>query len=182
MRALLICLNTFFGAWPRLDFMNGPIMPLHGIRRRPVLPHPIRTLVRKLPRVPSAAVVAAVLNLLVRKRLPVTVFEHLGERPFSIEVRDIDLVMDFRYAGRRFVPVPHAGEAALRIRLNASDFATLAAPDDAPDELFLHDLVVVGDPDIAAEVQKVLEGIDVARTRRILRRAVRMVGRDGEHA
>lgn len=87
-------------------------MPLAGVRRRAVLPRPIRTLVRKLPRVPSSAVVAAVLNLMVRRRLPVRVFEHLGDRPFSIEVRDADLVMAFRYSGRRFVPVPAAGEAA----------------------------------------------------------------------
>ncbi|MBK6981927.1 MAG: hypothetical protein IPH30_10810 [Betaproteobacteria bacterium] len=158
--------------------MNGPIMPLHGVRRRPVLPRPIRTLVRKLPRVPSSAVVAAVLNLLVRKRLPVKVFERLGERPFAIEVRDLDLVMAFRFSDRRFVPVPCSGEAALRIRVNASDFATLAAADDAPDTLFLHDLVIVGEPDIALEVHKALDGIDVARTRRILRRAVRRVERE----
>ena len=159
--------------------MNGPIMPLHGVRRRPVIPRPIRTLVRKLPRVPSAAVVAAVLNLMVRRRLPLQVFERLGDRPFAVEVRDLDLVMAFRYSGRRFVPVPSAGEAALRVRVNASDFATLAAPEEAPDDgLFLHDLVVVGDPDIAAEVHKALEGIDIVRTRRILRRAVRLTRRE----
>ena len=105
-------------------------------------------------------------------------FEHLGDRPFSIEVRDMDLVMAFRYSGRRFVPVPRAGESALRFRVNASDFATLAAKDDAPDALFLHDLVVVGNPDIAQEVHAALAGIDVVRTRRILRRAVRMAERD----
>jgi O2-independent ubiquinone biosynthesis accessory factor UbiT len=159
--------------------MNAPIMPLRGVKRRVVLPTPIRSLVRKLPHVPSSAVVAAVLNLLVRKRLPVRVFEHLGERPFSIEVRDLGLVMAFRFSERRFVPVPHAGEEPLRFRVNASDFATLAAPDDAPDDgLFLHDLVVVGDPDIAGEVHEALGGIDVARTRRILRRAVRLARRE----
>lgn len=155
-------------------------MPAPGLKRRAVLPPPIRTLVRNLPRVPSSAVVAAVLNLLVRRRLPVDVFEHLGERPFSVEVRDMDLVMTFRYSGRRFVPVPCVGEAALRFRVNASDFATLAAPVEAPDGRFLHDLVVIGDPDIAAGVRKVLDGIDVVRTRRILRRAVRMVERERE--
>ncbi|MDH5264947.1 MAG: hypothetical protein OEX21_09385 [Betaproteobacteria bacterium] len=159
--------------------MNAPLMPLRGVKRRPVLPPPIRSLVRKLPHVPSSAVVAAVLNLLVRRRLPVRVFEHLGERPFSIEVRDLGLVMAFRFSEQRFVPVPHAGEEPLRFRVNASDFATLAAPEDAPDDgLFLHDLVVVGDPDIAGEVHRAFEGIDVARTRRILRRAVRLVRRD----
>ncbi len=159
--------------------MNGPIMPPLGVRRRAVLPRPIRTLVRKLPRVPSSAVVAAVLNLMMRRRLPVSVFEHLGDRPFSIEVRDAGLVMAFRYSGRRFVPVPAAGEAALRFRVNASDFATLAAAEDEPDDgHFLHDLVVVGDPDIADEVHAAIDGIDVVRTRRILRRAWRMAARE----
>lgn len=158
--------------------MNAPIMPPPGMRRRAALPRPIRTLVRKLPRVPSSAVVAAVLNLLVRKRLPVEVFERLGERPFSIEVRDQDLVMAFRYRGRRFIPVPAAGEMALRFRLNASDFATLAAADEAPWSGFLHDLVVVGEPDLSEKVHEVLRELDVARARRILRRAVRRVLRE----
>jgi predicted lipid carrier protein YhbT len=158
--------------------MSGTIMPLHGVRRRAVLPQPIRTLVRKLPRVPSSVVVAAVLDLLLRKRLPEAVFERLGDRPFSIEVRDIDLVMDFRHVGRRFLPVSHAGEAALRFCVNASDFATLAATEDAPGANFLHDLVVVGDPGIAAEVRRALEGLDVVRTRRILRRAMRRAERE----
>ena len=78
-----------------------------------------------------------------------------------------------------FVPVPVAGEPALRFRVNASDFATLAQPEGEPDDgRFLHDLVVVGDPDIADEVHGSLEGIDVVRTRRILRRALRMAQRE----
>jgi predicted lipid carrier protein YhbT len=162
--------------------MNAPIMPPQGMKRRAVLPPPIRTLVRGLPRVPSSAVVATVLNLLVRRRLPVEVFEHLGERPFSIEVRDMDLVMAFRFSGRRFVPVPYAGDSALRFRVNAADFATLAAPTDEPDALFLHDLVVVGEPDIAGEVHRAVCAIDVVRTRRILRRAVRMAQREAARA
>jgi predicted lipid carrier protein YhbT len=122
--------------------------------------------------------VAAVLNLLLRKKLPVTVFERLGDRPFSIEVRDMDLAMCFRYVDRRFVPLPPVRVEALRFRVNASDFASLAAPEEDPDTGFLHDLVVVGDPDIAAEVRSTLARIDVARARRILRRAVRRVERE----
>jgi predicted lipid carrier protein YhbT len=159
--------------------MNAPIMPLRGVRRRAVFPRPIRTLVRKLPRVPSSAVVAAVLNLMMRRRLPLSFFERLGDRPFTVEVRDPDLVMAFRYIGRRFRPVPWTGESALRFRVNASDFATLAAPPESPEErCCLRDLVVVGDPDIAKQVHETLAGIDVARTRRILRRALRMAERE----
>ena len=125
---------------------------------------------------------AAVLNLLVRKRLPMEVCKDLGERPFTIEIRDQDLVMAFRCSGRRFYPVPATGETALRFRINASDFATLAAPGDEPDEHFLHDLVVVGDPAIAGRVHAVIRGIDVIRARRILRRAVRRVVRERERS
>lgn len=158
--------------------MNGIVMPLHGVRRRAALPRSIRTLVRRLPRVPSSVVVAALLNLLLRKRLPDEVFERLGERPFSIEVRDADLVMAFRCIGRRFLPVPHVGEAVLRFRVSAADFATLAATGDAPGAHFLHDFVAVGDPVIATDVRRALDGIDVVRTRRILRCAVRRAERE----
>jgi len=157
--------------------MSGPIALMPGMRRRRALPAPIHRLVRHLPHVPSAAVVAAVLNLLLRRRLPTSVFERLGERPFSIEVRDLDLAMSFRYREGRFVPLPPVHATALRFRVNASDFASLAAPVDHPDRDFLHDLVVVGDPDIAAEVRATLARIDVVRARRILQRAARRVAR-----
>jgi predicted lipid carrier protein YhbT len=160
--------------------MNAPIMPAPGLRRRvarPVLPQPIRSLVRKLPRVPSSAVVAAVLNLTLRHRLTPDVLERLAERPFTIVVRDMGLVMAFRYRERQFIPIPYQGPAALSFRVDAADFAALAAPEGDPETRFLHDLVVVGDPEIAAKVRETLQGIDVARTRRLLRRTVRHVER-----
>ncbi len=158
--------------------MNGPIMPLRGFTRRSAVPGSIRTLVRKLPRVPSSAVVAAVLNLTLRRHLPREALERLGERPFTIVVRDMRLVMAFRVSGRRFVAVPAVGDAALSFRVDAADFAALAAPEDDPDTRFLHDLVVLGDPEVASLVRRTLAGLDVVRTRRILRRAVRRVQRD----
>jgi predicted lipid carrier protein YhbT len=161
--------------------MNAPMQLRPGTRRRPALPSPIRTLVRKLPRVPSSAVVATVLNLVVRRRLPPEVFEALGERAFLIEVRDLDLVMAFRWRGRRFVPVPFTKDASPRFFLNASDVATLAAPGDAPDDGFLRDLEVEGDAAIAAAVSRALEGLDVARARRAVRRAARLARRGRMH-
>jgi predicted lipid carrier protein YhbT len=155
--------------------------PLHsGNRRRTAaLPSPIRRLLRNMPRVPSSVVVAAALNLLVRRRLPASVLGHLGARPFAVEARDADLAMAFRFDGHRFVPVPTGAEPVMRFRVNASDFATLAAPDDAPADGFLHDLAVIGDPAIARQVHAALDGIDVRRSRRILRRAARWAGRCG---
>ena len=178
--ARLICLNTFSGPCASVDNHERPshaAARAEAARGAPAAdPKPREG---HAPRAILGRRGAGAQPPLVRKRLPVQVFEHLGERPFSIEVRDADLVMAFRFRERRFVPVPHAGEEPLRFRVNASDFATLAAPEDAPDDHpFLHDLVVVGDPDIAAEVHKALEGIDVVRTRRILRRAVRLAKLD----
>jgi predicted lipid carrier protein YhbT len=148
-------------------------MTLPRLRRRPVLPRPIHALVRNLPRVPSAAVVAAALNLLLGRRLPAEAFERLGARPFSIEVRDLDLVMTFRHDGRRFVPVPSTKRTALRFRIDAADFAPLAMPESASDVLFLHDFDAEGDPRVASLVREALTGLDVRRTRRLFRRAAR---------
>lgn len=157
--------------------MNAPIMPTAGMRRRKALPRPIRQLVRRLPRVPSSAVVAAVLNLTLRRKLPPETLEKLGDRLFFIEVRDAELVMAFRYRHPRFFPVPPVGEPALRFRVNAADFTALAEPQDLPEGLFLHDLVVVGDPEIAASVRDTLARLDVTHARKLLARAVRHVER-----
>jgi predicted lipid carrier protein YhbT len=158
--------------------MNGTILRMHGQRKRAIWPRTIRSLVRHLPRVPSSAVVAAMLNLTLRRRLPREVLDRHGDRPFTIVVRDMGLVMAFRYRERHFVPVACAAEAALTFRVDAADFAALAAPENDPDTRFLHDLVVVGEPEVAALVRKTLAGLDVTRTRRLLRRAVRHVERD----
>ena len=153
-----------------------------GVKRRAALPQPIRTLVDGLPRVPLAAVVAAALNLTIRRRLPAAVFDQFGERQFSIELRDLDLVMAFRCRGHRFFPASHAGEAALRVRLNAAALATLAQPDEVPVEPFLNDLEIVGDPGLAPAFRRALTGIDVLRARRILRRTARRFSSTRAHA
>ena len=162
--------------------MNAPIMPTAGMqrlnaRRLKALPRPIRQLVRNLPRVPSSAMVAAVLNLTLRRRLPLETLEQLADRVFFVEVRDADLTMAFRYDNHRFIPVPPVGEPALRFRVNASDFAALAEPADAPDGIILTDLVVVGEPQIATAVRETLARLDVTHTRRLLVRVVRHVER-----
>jgi predicted lipid carrier protein YhbT len=160
--------------------MNAPILPPRGFRasRRPRLPPPIRSLVRNLPRVPSSAVVATMLNLTVRRRLSQEVLAALACDSFTVEVRDLDLTMAFRYVRRRFVPVPAMGVPALRFRVNAADFAALAAGEGDPQAAFLCDLVVVGDPQVAAEVRATLQGLDVERTRRALQRAARRAERE----
>jgi len=157
--------------------MNIRNTPERGVSRRPAMPRPIRALVRRLPHVPSSAVVAAVLNLTLRRRLSVEVLDRFSDRPFRIVVRDMGLVMAFRCVQGRFLPVAAVGTASLSFRVDAADFAALAAPEDGVDARFLRDLVVVGDPVIATEVRRAMAGLDVARTRRLLRRAVRHVQR-----
>lgn len=158
--------------------MNAPIMPTAAMRRRKALPRPIRQLVRRLPHVPSSAVVAAMLNLTLRRRLPPETLAALGDRLFFIEVRDAELTMAFRYQHPRFFPVPPVGEPALRFRVNASDFTALAEPQEQPEGLFLNDLVVVGDPEIATAVRETLARLDVTHARKLLARMVRHVERE----
>lgn len=157
--------------------MNAPIMHTAAMRRHKALPRPIRQLVRNLPRVPSSAVVAAVLNLTLRRRLPRETLERLADRVFFVEVRDADLTMAFKYSNHRFIPVPPVGEPAVRFRVNASDFIALVEPTDGPDGIFLTDLVVVGEPQIAAAVRETIARLDVTHTRRLLARVVRHVER-----
>lgn len=157
--------------------MKPTALPVSGAKRRPALPSPIRSLVRHLPHVPSSAVVATALNVILNRRLGADVFARLADRPFVIEVRDLDLEMTFRRCGRRFVPVPPTANPALRVRLNASNFAVLAGPVDDPDVRFLPDVTVVGDPSLTGKVRAVLAAIDVRHVRRGLWRASRLVGR-----
>lgn len=157
--------------------MNAPIMPTASMRRRKVLPRPIRQLVRRLPHLPSSAVLAAVLNLTLRRRLPRETIDQLEGRVFFVEVRDADLVMAFKTSNRRFIPVPPVGEPALRFRVNATDFTVLAEREDRPDGLFLHDLVVVGDPQVASAVRETLARLDVTHARELIARVVRRVER-----
>jgi predicted lipid carrier protein YhbT len=162
--------------------MNAPIMPTAAMRRRKALPRPIRQLVRRLPRVPSSAVVAGMLNVTLRRKLPPETLERLAGRLFFIEVRDAELTMAFRYQHPRFFPVPPVGEPALRFRVNASDCTALADPMETPDGPFLHDLVVVGDPEIAEAVRRTLASLDVTHARKLLARVVRHVERESRTA
>lgn len=157
--------------------MIAAFAPSSRPRRRAVLPLRIRSLVRRLPRVPSSAVVAIVLNLLLRRWLPAEVLRRLAERPFAIDVRDAGLSMAFRYSGRRFVPVPPAGGQDLRFVIQARHFEALAEPEGDPVQPFLDDVAVIGDQAIAAPVREAVRRIDVGRARRLLRRAARAAER-----
>lgn len=162
--------------------MNAPIMPTAAMRRRKALPRPIRQLVRRLPHVPSSAVVAAMLNVTLRRKLPPETLAKLGNRLFFIEVRDAELTMAFRYEHPRFFAVPPVGEPVLRFRVNASDCTALAEPQETPDGPFLHDLVVVGDPEIATAVRDTLARLDVTHARKLIARVVRHVERECRRA
>lgn len=157
--------------------MVAPLVPEPGPPRRAMLPLRIRTLVRHLPHVPSSAVVATVLNLLLRRRLPADVLERLARQPFVIEVSDAGLSMSFRYRERRFVPVPPEKGMALRFVIQARHFEALAAREGEPVPPFVDHVVVIGDPALAEPVREAVRSIDVGRARRLLRRAVRLAGR-----
>jgi predicted lipid carrier protein YhbT len=132
---------------------------------------------RHLPRVPSSAVVAAVLNLTLRHHLSRETLDRLGERVFYIDVRDAQMLMAFRCRGGRFIPVPPVEPPALTFRVDAANFTALVEPREGSPGLCLDALSVVGDPVIAAGVRKALAELDATRVRKLLARVARHVRR-----
>ncbi len=157
--------------------MNAPLHPVAALGRRKALPRPFRRVARKLPHVPSSAVVAAMLNLLLRRRLPREALERLGERIFFIEAQDAGLLMAFRCRDGRFYPAPPFEVPALRIRVNAADFVTFVDEREAPAGFRIDASGVAGDPVLATAVREALARLDVARTRKLVARVVRHVER-----
>ncbi len=142
-------------------------------------PPSIRPLVRNLPHVPSAAVVATALDLLLRRRLSRLAFYRLGERRFAVSVPGMGLDMAFRRRGRRFVPVAGGpGATALRVRLETGALDTLAAPPGSPPGDLLRAISVAGDPVVAHELREAIAALDVDHARRLLRRAARWARRE----
>ena len=118
------------------------------------------------------------LNLTLRRKFPADVLARLEGHTFAIVVEDAGMELLFRVRAGRFVPVAHAAEPVLRFRAVAWDYAALAAREADPDTLFFNRrLVVEGDTEIALLVKNTLDTIEIPRTRGLLRRAMRAVGK-----
>jgi predicted lipid carrier protein YhbT len=142
------------------------------------LPAPVRALGRRLPRLPASIAFATGLNLTLRRKFPADVLARLESHTFAIVVEDAGMELLFRVRAGRFVPVAHAAEPVLRFRAVAWDYAALAAREADPDTLFFNRrLVVEGDTEIALLVKNTLDTIEIPRTRGLLRRAMRALGK-----
>ena len=141
---------------------------------RPRLPDPVRAVMRRLPRLPASSIFATGLNVTLRRKFPRDVLERLEGYTFVIAVEDAGLELAFLVRRGRFAPVAAVSEPVLRFRAAAWDFAAIAAGTADSDTLFFNRrLVVEGDTEIALLVKNTLDTIEIPRTRKLLRRAMK---------
>ncbi|MGE3772947.1 MAG: SCP2 domain-containing protein [Gammaproteobacteria bacterium] len=149
---------------------------MNGLSPGPVLAAPLRAVLGRLPRHAGAVAFATALNLTLRHKFPPEVLERLEGHAFSIAVEDAGLALAFLVRGGRFVPAANAHEPVLRIRASAWDYAQLVAQNADPDTLFFNRrLLMEGDTEIALLVKNTLDTLEIPRTRRVLRRALRLL-------
>lgn len=142
----------------------------------PVLPAPLRAVASRLPRHASATVFATALNLTLGRKFPSEVFERLEGHTFSIVVDDAGLELAFQVRGGRFLAATNGEEPLLRIRASIWDYAQLVAQNADPDTLFFNRrLLTEGDTELAVLVKNTLDTIDIPRTRRTLKRVLRLL-------
>ena len=142
----------------------------------PVLHAPLRAVASRLPRHASAAVFATALNLTLGRKFPSEVFERLEGHTFSIVVDDAGLELAFQVRGGRFLAATNGEEPLLRIRASIWDYAQLVAQNADPDTLFFNRrLLTEGDTELAVLVKNTLDTIDIPRTRRTLKRVLRLL-------
>jgi O2-independent ubiquinone biosynthesis accessory factor UbiT len=128
----------------------------------------------------ASVALATALNLFLRRKLPPELFERLAGREVAIEASEPRVRASFRVRGRHFVPVRPGAEPWLRFRASALDFARIAARTEDADTLFFNRrLVVEGDTEAALLVKNALDCIEAPRTRAVLRRVLRVAGRQG---
>ena len=128
-------------------------------------------------RVASLAL-TTVLNAFLRRRLPPEIYERLAGRQVRLDFTAPAFSVAFHVRGRHFVPERPGDQPWLRFRASARDFAAVAAREEDADTLFFQRrLLVEGDTETGLLVKNALEALEAPRTRKILRRALRVIAR-----
>ncbi len=127
----------------------------------------------------ASLALATTLNVFLRRKFPPELFERLAGREVSIVVKDPSFRVSFRVKDRHFVPIRPTDAPYLRFRASARYFAAIAAREADPDTLFFNRrLVVEGDTEVALLVKNTLDSLEVPVTRSVLRRALRVAGKN----
>ena len=135
----------------------------------PPFTRPLSRLVSRLPQ-PGSAVFAAVLNVSLRRDLPLDVYLLLTGRRVEIAVSDWGVRFRVGVTSDRFVPLAPSAVVDLSITATARDFGLLASGDEDADTLYFDRRVVVeGDTDLALLIKNTLDALPAPKMRKLIR-------------
>lgn len=125
-------------------------------------------LVSRLPH-PGSAVFAAMLNISLRRDLPLDVYVLLTGRRVEIVLSDWGMRFRFSVGPERFVPLPRSAIIDLSITATARDFGLLASGDEDADTLYFDRRVVVeGDTELALLIKNTLDALPAPKMRKFI--------------
>lgn len=120
----------------------------------------LKPLVRRLPMQPPAFALCAVLNRVLRPRLPADAVPPLSGRTVEVAVTDLGLTLRLRLGERGFVPAPGGDPAVLRIAADVAAYWRLLRGEDDADRLFFERaLVMEGDTEMGLVLKNTLDAL-----------------------
>lgn len=124
------------------------------------VPPALRRFVASLPMQPPSTVLAAVLNRVLRPRLPADAARLLADRVVEIEVQDLGVRCRLMLSGGRFRAAGGGGPVTLRIAAPAASYLRLLRGEDDADRLFFERaLVMEGDTEYGLVLKNTLDAI-----------------------
>jgi predicted lipid carrier protein YhbT len=128
------------------------------------LPRPIGALHARLPQLPPALGLTAMLNLALDRILPRETLEPLTGKLICLRVLDGGLTLRFTLTPHGFRPAISNAKPDLSISAKTCDFLSLALRQEDADTLFFsRRLVMEGDTDLGLLVKNTLDAIDLPR-------------------
>ena len=127
-----------------------------------LLPHPLGSLLSRLPAYPGSLLFVTGLNLALKTRLAPDVTDLLRGKKLRLRVTDAQWAFDFEWVNARFVACQNQGEADLTISASAYDFLLLARRQEDPDTLFFsRRLSMEGDTELGLLVKNTIDAIEL---------------------
>ena len=126
------------------------------------IPKPIGQMMSYLPAWPGSVVFVALLNDVLKDKLPEDVAEAMLGKQFKLVVTDAGLHFNFAWTKGGFVPGWEDAEPDLIISASAQDFYRLAKREEDPDTLFFsRRLVMEGDTELGLMIKNTLDAMEL---------------------
>jgi predicted lipid carrier protein YhbT len=125
------------------------------------IPEPIGALVARLPQWPPSVLLAAALNMGLRRELERQALERLRDKVIRLELRDGGIRLTLTFDGAAFRALSATVPADVTIAADVWDFGLLALRKEDPDALFFaRRLVMEGDTELGLVVRNMLDALD----------------------